>query len=87
MSKTEKLNEEQVFKQELDDEELKAVTGGDDKKRPCDKAVERHRQIDGCAATVEVDSNCWDNDRCYVYAVKYKCSTNVAKAQGLETEG
>ena len=28
MSKTEKLNEEQVFKQELDDDELEAVAGG-----------------------------------------------------------
>ena len=28
MSKTEKLNEEQVFKQALDDDELEAVAGG-----------------------------------------------------------
>ena len=28
MSKTEKLNEEQVFKQEIDDDELETVSGG-----------------------------------------------------------
>ena len=28
MSKTEKLNEEQVFKQEVSDDELEAVAGG-----------------------------------------------------------
>lgn len=34
MSKTEKLNEEQVFKQELDDKEMVTVTGGMEPNNP-----------------------------------------------------
>ena len=79
MSKTEKLNEEQVFKQALDDDELEAVAGGkgeDDDNDECIKAYFRYKEGEGCAATVEDDSWCMLNDACSDVAVVYECDGN-----------
>ncbi len=63
MSKTEKLNEEKLFKQELDDDELKAVSGGEfGIGEHCDTLQYRWRAVEGCVATVEVDFECMKND-------------------------
>ena len=82
MSKTEKLNEEQVFKQALDDDELDAVSGGTLRDYYGDCINDAYRDIYGgqngfpnCAATVEEDSWCWSNDACLEEAVVYKFTT------------
>ena len=45
---------------ELSLDELEAVSGG------------RDYEIEGCAATVEPDSLCWSDDRCYLDDVYYE---------------
>ena len=78
MSKTEKPNEEQVFKQEVADDELEAVAGGDcfdEDLNNCYGAYARNIYSGGfpnCAATVEDGSWCGKNDACYSYAIFYK---------------
>jgi hypothetical protein len=83
MSKTEKLNEEQIFMQEVDDGELKTVTGGEvcengqwfEKDRNCTKMETRRiyggKGFPNCAATVEEGSWCGYNDACTWKAVVY----------------
>lgn len=82
MSKTEKLNEEQVFKQALDDDELDAVAGGRDFTGSEEKddtncinvALRNIYGGDGfpnCASTVEDESWCDRNDACHSIAVVY----------------
>lgn len=87
MSKTEKLNEEQVFKQEVSDDELEAVAGGapgTGDKNNCNNA--HRRDIYGgagfpnCAATVEDGSLCNTNDACLYLSVRYKGMTDCTKA-------
>jgi hypothetical protein len=91
MSKTEKLNEEQVFMQELDDDELEVVAGGEGCKaslKAGSNCVQNTiRDIYGgdgfpnCAATVEDGSWCSKNDACYnVNAIVYIGRTDCSKA-------
>ena len=79
MSKTEKLNEEQVFKQELDDDELEAVAGGAEGTGDPNNCNNAHRRdiyggdgFPNCAATVEDGSHCNTNDACVYFSVRYK---------------
>ena len=51
---------EKVQKQELSQDELEAVSGGS-----------RDWPVEGCAATVEADSQCWSNDSCVLVEVIY----------------
>ena len=96
MSKTEKLNEEQIFKQEVSDDELEAAVGG--RHRPGEKGkafwwdddpnncTENHwRQIysggfPNCAASVEDGSWCGTNDACNAEAVNYQGMDDCIKA-------
>ena len=84
MSNPEKKNEEEVFLQSTDDDELSGVSGGTDddsyKDLPAlkDPCTESHfRDIYGgsgfpnCAATVEDGSFCDTNDACYRLAIEY----------------
>jgi hypothetical protein len=90
MSKTEKPNEEQVFKQEVSDDELEAVAGGGGSYRSqsvgntCVESTKRNIYSGGfpnCAATVEDGSWCWDNDACRSYqGVYYTDMNNCNKA-------
>jgi hypothetical protein len=82
MSKIEKLNEEQVFKQALDDDELETVAGGDaDSDENCYQYLWRDIYRNGfpnCAATVEDGSWCSSNDACLSQSVDYE---NMKKCQ------
>ena len=74
MSKTEKLNKEQVFKQEVSDDELEAVAGGKGSGGECNRNQARDIYKGGfpnCAATVEEGSWCSSNDACITDAVRY----------------
>ena len=87
MSKTEKLNEEQVFKQEIADDELETVAGGGENKGLCGAAsygkdtkydcTGLHKRdiykggFPNCAATVEEGSWCKTNDACNARQVVY----------------
>jgi hypothetical protein len=82
MSKTEKPNEEQVFKQEVADDELEGIAGGGcedgawhDNYYNCPKIDTRNIYKGGfpnCAATVEKGSWCGYNDACEWQAVVYE---------------
>jgi hypothetical protein len=86
MSEIEKLNEEQVFKQEVADDELEAVAGGKGYKPPTkDDCTELHKRdiyqggFPNCAATVEDGSWCDTNDACKAQQVNYynmSCKVN-----------
>ena len=84
MSKTEKMNEEQVFKQEISDDELASVTGGDeDSDENCYIFLWRDIYRNGfpnCAATVEENSWCRSNDACYSQSVDYENLHDCQKA-------
>jgi hypothetical protein len=87
MSKTEKLNEEQVFKQEISDDELEAVSGGDaddeENKENCIYHLWRNIYRNGfpnCAATVEDESWCDKNDACYSQSIDYENMSKCTKA-------
>ena len=85
MSKNEKLNEEQVFKQEISDKELENVSGGSIFDF-CDNNSFHERDIysgDGfpnCANTVEDGSFCDTNDACYSFAVTYTNMVDCSKS-------
>ena len=49
--------------QELDPDELEAVSGG----------ASRNWVTEGCAATCEENSRCWTNDYCCIWDVVYSC--------------
>ncbi len=88
MSHPEKKNEEEVFLQSADDDELNGVAGGG--KEPSeqgDSCIESHfRDIYGgsgfpnCAASVEDGSFCDTNDACYRLAVEYLGRKSCPKA-------
>lgn len=95
MSSTEKLNEEQVFKQEASDDELEAVSGGGNSAGDefgswhknsdnCTKMDTRNiyggKGFPNCAATVEEDSWCGYNDACIMEAVAYQGMETCVKA-------
>lgn len=89
MSKIEKLSEEQVFKQELADDELVAITGGDtenddeEDQNNCLLYLWRNILRGGfpnCAATVEEDSWCDTNDACFSQSVDYESMKRCQKA-------
>ena len=84
--KKENMSEDEVFNQELSQEELENVAGGKGLANRVLRRVEgprgqgcyrqdRRDIYDGafpnCAATVEDDSFCWTNDACVKNEVKY----------------
>ena len=78
MSDEMKKKEEAVFAQELNDEELKAATGGrcDNNSSGQNCTSDGMRDIywggfPNCAATVESGSWCWSNDACESFDVRY----------------
>jgi hypothetical protein len=89
MSHPEKKNEEEVFLQSADDDELNGVAGGGGKEpsEQGDSCIESHfRDIYGgsgfpnCAASVEDGSFCDTNDACYRLAVEYLGRKSCPKA-------
>ena len=75
MSKTEKLNEEQVFKQEVSDDELDAVSGGVGSDADCSGNVERDiyggAGFPNCTMSVEDGSMCFKSDACFAGPASY----------------
>ena len=72
-----KKKEQEVFAQQLNNEELEKVTGGDFdiSFADCTEAYRRDIYKGGfpnCAATVEEGSYCGTNDACVATAVKYE---------------
>ncbi len=91
MSNPKKKNEEEVFLQSVDDDELDDVSGGDKVGATCSKSVDydcrnnwaRYIYQGGfpnCAASVEDGSWCGSNDACFDSAVKYLKMNDCNKA-------
>jgi hypothetical protein len=87
MSKTEKLTEEQIFKQEIADDELETVAGGKPGTGDPENCNNAHRRniyggdgFPNCAATVEDGSHCGTNDACWSLSVSYKGMKECNKA-------
>ena len=70
------MSEKEVFVQEVSDEEMEAVAGGEGRNEDnCSKELTRNiynPSFPNCAATVERDSWCDTNDACLNTAVVYQ---------------
>jgi len=62
--------EKKVFDQEVSKDELSSVSGGASTYK-CTHYERRSRTYEGCAATVENGSTCWENDACVMGQVIY----------------
>ena len=79
-----KMSEKDVFIQNVSDEEMEAVAGGTgDERFECDVYTTRdiyNHAFPNCAATVERDSWCSDNDACWDQSVQYRNMKECHKA-------
>ena len=78
------MSEKEVFVQEVSDEEMEAVAGGEEKNSDgCVKSLFRdisNPSFPNCAATVEDGSECFSNDACVADAVRYYDMTYCFRA-------
>ena len=78
------MSEKEVFVQEVSDEEMEAVAGGEgESNSACSDDWSRsiyYPSFPNCAATVEDGSWCGSNDACTEAAVKYWDTVECVKA-------
>ena len=78
------MSEKEVFVQDVSDEEMEAVAGGEGENgESCTTNDTRdiyHPSFPNCAATVEYDSWCDTNDACRKYDVVYQNMTDCHRA-------
>ena len=82
--------EQEIFNQELSQDELDAITGGTDRDaynciQSWIRDIYGNRELNiynfpNCAATVEDGSHCDTNDACWTFAVDYKNMKECRKA-------
>ena len=78
------MSEKEIFEQKISEEEMNSVAGGSGESNDeCDIAHQRDIYAGGfpnCAATVEKDSWCANNDACAFDAVEYTNMKDCSRA-------